>query len=129
MKKFQKLTTFFVLFLLMSSQIALADIAPPGGGQPKKIDPRLGNPPSLESEPVPEPAVAPLPKPEPSSKPAATPSPVTEPPSKPAETSSPESESFSNLVEPQHMIIGGIVLVVVAGSFGVLYRVRKNGHQ
>ncbi|MDZ7798217.1 MAG: hypothetical protein U5L76_01215 [Patescibacteria group bacterium] len=39
--------------------------------------------------------------------------------------SSPEPKTFIDLIEPQHIIIGGAVLAVVIISFVVLFKMRK----
>lgn len=39
--------------------------------------------------------------------------------------SRPEPKTFIDLIEPQHIIIGGVVLAVVIISFVVLFKMRK----
>jgi len=37
----------------------------------------------------------------------------------------PEPKTFIDLIEPQHIIIGGAVLVIIIVSFVVLFKMRK----
>lgn len=37
----------------------------------------------------------------------------------------PEPKSFMDLIEPQHIIIGTVVLLVIIISFAVLFKMRK----
>lgn len=39
--------------------------------------------------------------------------------------SRPEPKTFIDLIEPQHIVIGGAVLVVVIVSFIVIFKMRK----
>ena len=46
-------------------------------------------------------------------------------PNRPNINPSPEPKTFIDLIEPQHIIIGGAVLAVVIISFIVLFKMRK----
>jgi len=45
--------------------------------------------------------------------------------SRPDITPSAEPKTFFDLIEPQHIVIGGAVLVVVLASFVVIFKMRK----